>query len=346
MKKVKHNTGAQVTMTIQLRRKKQDMRNQKTIVITGASSGAGRAIALEFASKSEKLVLASRNLNALKELALECDELGAQVRCVEADVTVAGDLINLAAAADDFGGRIDVWVNNAGVLAVGEFDKMPMEVNAQVIQTNLIGYMNGAHAVLPYFKKQRFGVLINNISIGGFLPVPYGVAYSASKFGLRGFSGALRAELSGSANIHVCDVFPAFLDTPGIQHAANYTGKVIKPAPPVYDPKRVAMAIVDVAERPRAEVMVGSTSIFLRAASGLVPGLVTRSAKLVISQYLKSADPIPQTDGNLFLPLEFGNAVYGGWGLPGRPKAHRKYITAALVLGSAIGIFLLKARRA
>jgi short-subunit dehydrogenase len=125
------------------------MKNQKTIVITGASSGAGRAIALEFAGQHHKLVLSSRNGKALMELALECIELGAQVKCFEADVTIAADLINLAAAADDYGGHIDVWINNAGVLAVGSFDKIPMEVNTQVINTNLIGYMNGAHAVLP-----------------------------------------------------------------------------------------------------------------------------------------------------------------------------------------------------
>jgi short-subunit dehydrogenase len=318
------------------------MENQKTVVITGASSGAGRAIALEFASKSPKLVLASRNLKALQELALECGELGAEVRCVEADVTVAGDLINLAATADDFGGNIDVWINNAGVLAVGEFDKTPMEVNAQVIRTNLIGYMNGAHAVLPYFKKQKYGVLINNISIGGFLPVPYGVAYSASKFGLRGFSEALQAELSGWPDIHVSSLYPAFLDTPGIQHAANYTGKVVKPAPPVYDPRRVAMAIVKLSEHPKKELMVGSASLLLRAGYALFPGLVTGAAKLVISGYLKQAAPIPETDGNLFLPVNFGNAVYGGWGLPGRPKAHRKYVTA-FVLASAAGLFLMRA---
>jgi short-subunit dehydrogenase len=202
------------------------MQNRQTIVITGASSGAGKAIALAFAVERPKLVLASRNLDALKEVASECDQLGAQVRCVKTDVTQPGDLINLAAEADNFGGQIDVWVNNAGVLAAGEYDKIPMEVNEQVIRTNLIGYMNAAHAVLPFFKKQKRGILINNISIGGYLPVPYGVAYTASKFGLRGFSAALKGELAGWPDIHVCDAYPSFLDTPGIQHAANYTGKV------------------------------------------------------------------------------------------------------------------------
>ncbi|RYG12952.1 MAG: SDR family NAD(P)-dependent oxidoreductase [Chitinophagaceae bacterium] len=178
----------------------------RTIVITGASSGAGRAIALAFAERGERLVLASRNTAVLEELATECWKLGAEVKCVETDTANYRSVINLAAVADEFGGGIDVWVNNAGVLAVGNFEQIPMEVNTQVINTNLLGYMNGAHAVIPYFKHQKQGILINNISIGGYLPVPFGVAYSASKFGLRGFSQALKTELSAYKNIHI---FPA-----------------------------------------------------------------------------------------------------------------------------------------
>lgn len=125
-------------------------------------------------------------------------------------------MIALANAANDWQGSIDVWINNAGVLAAGDFDSTPMAVHEQVIKTNLLGYMNGAHAVLPFFKAQGCGIIINNISIGGFLPVPYGAGYTASKFGLRGWSEALKGELAQWPEIYVCDLFPAFLDTPGI----------------------------------------------------------------------------------------------------------------------------------
>lgn len=308
---------------------------KKTIVITGASSGVGRAIALEFAIQNDnRLVLAARNTAALNELATECEELGAEVKVVTTDVTNYQDMLNLASQADDMGG-IDVWVNNAGVLAIGRFDETPMEVAAQVIRTNLLGFMHGAHAVLPYFKMQGHGIIINNISIGGFLPVPFGAGYSASKFGLRGFSAALKAELAGFPDIHVCDAFPAFLDTPGIQHAANYTGKQLRPAPPVYDPKRVAMAVVKLANKPKREIMIGSTSILLRCAYGLFPRLTQSIAGTVIQHYLKHADPLPKTDGNLFNEVDYGNAVYGGWGLPGKPKVHRKFIAAGMLLVAA-----------
>lgn len=316
---------------------------KKTIVITGASSGVGRAIALEFALQNDRLVLAARNTAALNELAAECEELGAEVKVVTTDVTNYQDVLNLASQADDMGG-IDVWVNNAGVLAIGRFDETPMEVAAQVIRTNLLGYMHGAHAVLPYFKMQGHGIIINNISIGGFLPVPFGAGYSASKFGLRGFSAALKAELTGFPDIHICDAFPAFLDTPGIQHAANYTGKQLRPAPPVYDPKRVAMAIVKLAGQPQREIMIGSASILLRFAYALLPRLTQSIAGTMIRFYLKRADPLPKTDGNLFNEVDYGNAVYGGWGLPGKPKAHRKFIGAGLLLIAA-GLVLFSKKK-
>ncbi|MES2826773.1 MAG: SDR family oxidoreductase [Bacteroidota bacterium] len=315
-----------------------------TIVITGASSGAGSAIALAFAEKKRKLTLVSRNLTELQRIARECEQLGAEVQYLQADVTDPGAMINVAAAAFDFGGGIAVWVNNAGVLAAGSFEDTPVEVIDQVIKTNLMGYIHGAHAVLPYFKKQNRGVIINNISIGGFLPVPYGVGYSASKFGLRGFSSALKAELTSFKDIHVCDIFPAFLDTPGIQHAANYTGKRIKPAPPVYDPARVAKAVVYLADHPTSETMIGSLSYLLRASYALFPWITRTVTGAVIKGYLNQAEPIQKTDGNIFVPVPYGNAVYGGWGLPGKPKAHRKYLIAGLLLVTAAGLFKLSKR--
>ncbi|WP_129715660.1 SDR family oxidoreductase [Pedobacter sp. SYP-B3415] len=317
--------------------------NKKTVVVTGASSGAGRAIALAFAQNGDRIVLAARNEVSLEEVAEECRQLGGQTLVVTADLSDHRAAINLAAAATDFGPGIDVWVNNAGVLAVGKFDETPMEVTQQVIATNLLGYMNGAHAVLPYFKEQGHGIIINNISIGGFLPVPFGVGYSASKFGLRGFSAALKAELKKFPDIHVCDAFPAFLDTPGIQHAANYTGKMLKPGPPVYDPQRLAMEIVRLAEYPRSEKMVGSFSTVARIAYALFPSLTRNIAGTVIGTYLTQAEQIERTSGNIFNPVKYGNAVHGGWGIPGRPKAHRKYVAAGILL--SLGLLTAKLMR-
>lgn len=311
--------------------------NLQTIVITGASSGAGRAAALEFARYGANLVLAARNEAALEAVAAECREMHAEVLVIPGDTSDSKAMISLANAANDWQGRIDIWINNAGVLAAGDFDVTPMAVHEQVIKTNLLGYMNGAHAVLPFFKSQGHGILINNISIGGFLPVPYGAGYTASKFGLRGWSEALKGELTEWPEIYICDLFPAFLDTPGIVHAGNYTGKVLKPAPPVYDPVRVAQAMVAVAQHPRSSTYVGSASVLLKFAHALFPEIMTRTTGLVMRRYFKAADPITLSDGNVFNTVDYAMSTHGGFGVPGKPKAHRKYIAGALAAGFALG---------
>jgi len=311
----------------------------KVVVITGASSGVGRAAAVEFAGHRAMLVLAARRIDALNDLVTECEQSGAKAIAIQTDVTDAHAVIQLAAAANDFGGRIDVWINNAGVMAAGGFTDTPVEVHDQVIKINLMGYIHGAHAVMPYFKKQRSGILINNISIGGFFPTPYAVGYAASKFGLRGFSEALKGELHAWPDIYVCDLYPAFLDTPGIQHAANYTGKILKPAPPVYDPKKVGRAMVRIALHPRKSLTVGGVAYLLRLGYFLVPGLMRFVTAKVMETYFSQAEPTPATSGNVFAPLDFGTNVHGGWSMT--PQVKKKSINTGLLLGGLAASFLL-----
>jgi NAD(P)-dependent dehydrogenase (short-subunit alcohol dehydrogenase family) len=288
-----------------------------TIVIAGASSGIGRATALAFAREGARLVLAARRGEVLAELANECsrigEPLGAQAISVPTDVTDATAVQRLASAALERFGGIDVWINNAGVGAVGHFEEIPIETHVRVIQTNLIGHLHGAHAVLPHFKRKGRGILINTVSIGGWLASPYAVAYSASKFGLRGFSEALRAELEPFPEIHVCDVFPAFIDTPGFQHGANYFGREIKPVPPVYPAERVAAAMLSVAKRPRAVVSVGAPALAARPVHALLGDRASRALGWFMRRYLERAPAAPRGDGSLFESRSREAAVSGGW---------------------------------
>ena len=326
---------------MQTSRTEQDENNNgKVVVITGASSGAGRAIALAFARTGAQLVLAARREQALAEVVEQCQQAGAAALAVPTDVTDADAVQELADKAVNFGGRIDVWVNNAGVLAAGTFEKTPISVHDQVIRTNLMGYMHGAHAVLPYFKDQGYGVLINNISVGGYIPAPNAVGYTASKFGLRGFSQSLKGELYTWPHIHVCDVYPAVLDTPGMQHAANYTGRYIKPAPPIYDPQRVARAIVHLAQHPQESLTIGSAAVFLRLANLLAPGLTRRAASLMMDGYLKQAQPLPFTPGNVLLPVPYGTSIHGGWNA--QTSAEKRTKKVLLLAGALVGLLLMR----
>lgn len=291
--------------------KRRELRG-RTVVLTGASSGIGRAAALAFAETGAHLVLAARNLAALEEVAEQCRARGAQALVVPTDVTQADQVRALAAAAVERFSAIDVWVNNVGVGAVGAFTETPIEAHRRVIEANLLGHFHGAHAVLRHFMARKQGVLINMISLGAWAAAPYAAAYSASKFGLRGFSEALRGEMSGWPDIHVCDVYPAFMDTPGMAHAANYTGRRIKPAPPLYDPRLAADAIVSLARAPRPSATVGAAATALRAGHAVSPWLSSWIGARVVERYLKQAEVAPKGDGNLYAP-SVGNAIDGGF---------------------------------
>ena len=309
------------------------------VVITGATSGVGKAMALEFASYGAKLVLAARKKEALDEVVAECNALGAAAEGIVTDTRVSQEVQLLARAAFEFGGSIDVWINNAGVLAAGQLDEVPAIINENVIRTNLLGYINGAQEVLPYFKIQRTGILINNISVGGYLPVPYATAYSASKFGLRGFSEALKGELSAYPDIHVVDIYPGLLDTPGIQHAANYTGKVLKPAPPVSDPRKVARAVIKLVRNPRSKKTIGMMSGFLQLSYVLFPRLTRNITGMVIRKYLEQAKDIDHTSGNVLKPVNFGTGIDGGWRIKKIPREAK--IGLMIFTGVTIGGYLL-----
>ena len=322
--------------------------SEKTVVITGASSGAGRAAAIRFAAQRCNLVLASRNTAVLRSVAEDCEALGATVLVVPTDVTDSMAVEELARRAAEFRTGIDVWINNAGVLAVGALNDTPIAVHQQVIKTNLMGYMHGAYAVIPWFKQQGYGVLINNISVGGFLPVAYGTSYSASKFGLRGFFEALQSELSPYTGIHVCNMYPAFLDSPGIQHAANYTGVHVKPAPPVFDPMKLADKMVQLAQNPRSYTSVDPATPFFKIAYALVPRLTRRIMEKVMRTYFNHAPAIEASNGNVFAAVSYGNSVHGGWNNAADVKDRKRSMVKGLAIAGILttAVLVLKARKA
>jgi len=314
------------------------------VVITGASSGIGRAAAQAFARQGARLVLAARDAEALQDAVEECRQLGAEALSVPTDVTHNESMEALANAAAEFGrGRIDVWVNNAGVGAVGTFDETPLDAHEQVVQTDLLGYLRGAHVVLPYFKQQNAGVLINTLSVGSWVPQPYAVAYSAAKFGLRGFSHALRAELGSWPGIHVCDVYPSVVDSPGFRDGGNYAGRSLQPPSPLSDPREVAAAMVSLALHPRHTTSVGATATLLRFAHFVMPGF-DRLYGLVIGMSLGRAKRVPTSSGNLFHPPLGQRRVDGGWRR--ETNDERNLLLVGGVAAGLLGLYLCcRARR-
>ena len=313
--------------------------NKQVVVITGASSGVGRATALEFARYRCTVILAARQQNELEEVAAICQKLGAKALAVLTDVTDESAVNALAKAAYDFGGQINVWVNIAGVAIMGEFNDVPMAEHEKVIRTNLLGAVYGAYAVLPYFKKQESGTIINMNSVGGWVATPYSLAYSVSKFGLRGYSEALRAELYRFPQIHVCDVFPSFLDTPGTRHAGNYIGKVLKPVPPVTATTKIASVIVDLATNPRNSVTVGAVAYLVRLSNALLPGVAEFFMAKGLETYMKTGEDAPVTSGNVLNPTGTYNQVSGGY--TSKTITEKRVNAVAGIAAAAVGVLFL-----
>ncbi|RYF77050.1 MAG: SDR family NAD(P)-dependent oxidoreductase, partial [Comamonadaceae bacterium] len=137
----------------------------RSVVLTGASSGIGRATALAMAAEGASLVLAARSQGPLQALAQECEAWGVRVLAVPTDVTDPEAVKALAGRALDAFGHVDVWINNVGVGAVGSFEDTPLDAHRRVIEANLLGHVHGAHAILGAMRKRGQGTLINMISV-------------------------------------------------------------------------------------------------------------------------------------------------------------------------------------
>ncbi len=311
------------------------------VVITGASSGIGAATAIAFATKGARLVLAARGEAGLRDIADRCRAAGGAADIRVVDVTDPAAVTALATEARATLGGIDLWFSCVGVGVLGRFQDVPIADHTRVIESNLLSHMHDAHAVLPVFLDQDHGIWVNMISVGGFVATPYAAAYAASKFGLRGLSEALRGEVSKHPHIHICDVYPTFVDTPGIDHAANYTGAKLSLPPGALAPETVAKAVVRLARRPRNTTVVGAPAIALKLGQFAVPNLSAAMMNGFMDVWSRRADRDEATAGTLFTPPIDASGPDGG---RRRPDLRRKAGiaaggTAALGLAAAAAWF-------
>ena len=303
------------------------------VVITGASSGIGAATAIAFAREGAMLVLAARGKEGLDDVARQCREAGGSAEVRTVDVTDPDAVAAFAAEAQDILGEIDLWFSDVGIGVVGKYAEVPLEDHRRVIEANLLGHMHDAHAVLPVFLRQGHGIWVNMISVGGFVPSPYSAAYAASKFGLRGFSDALRAELQKHPHIHICDVYPTFVDTPGFRHAANYTGAKLSYPPGTLAPEKVADAVVALASQPRNTTVVGAPAALMKLSELAAP-LPAMLLGRFMDAWSKRADRTGDTEGALYAPERGASGIHSG-------QVEPQQRNTALMVGAGVALGVL-----
>ncbi|MFM2044635.1 MAG: hypothetical protein RLY86_3211 [Pseudomonadota bacterium] len=287
----------------------------RVVVITGASSGIGRATARAFAAEGATVVLSARREQALHMVAREITAAGGRAMVLVADVRDPGRLRHLAERAAEAFGGIDIWINNAGIAAFGTLDQIPEDAFAQVMETTFMGVVNGVRAVLPIFKAQGHGVLITTASVVGRVPTPYQSPYVAAKHAVLGFLECVRQELreEGQRSIQVGAVLPGPVDTPFWQHAANYTGREIQALPGTVTAEAVAGAMLRMARHPRREIGVGASARMLELGMALAGGRMERSLARTTRRHLFGPAAAGRGPRSLMRPDPNGTGTDGGW---------------------------------
>ena len=287
----------------------------KTYVVTGASSGLGRGVAERLGAMRANVVLAARRGNVLEDVAARIQAAGGTALVVPSDVSRQEDMQRLLDATLARFGRVDVWINNAAVGAIGRFDTIPVEDHARVVDVNLKGVIYGSHLALQQFKRQGGGTLVNIGSVESVVPLAYHASYAATKAAVLGLGRALNEELRLAGvgdRIRVATVMPWATDTPFFDHAANYSGRRGRMIM-MDDPAMVVDVIVRASVYPREEVPAGWKARGALWAHQLAPDTTEHlSANIAHAEQFEKASPLPPTSGSVHQTMQEGTGVDGG----------------------------------
>jgi short-subunit dehydrogenase len=288
--------------------------DQQVIVITGASSGIGLATALAAAHHGAHVVLGARSVDVLDEVAAHIAAEGGQAVAVEVDVSNRDQLQALARRAIDAFGRIDTWVNNAGVSIYGRLDEVDEVHSRRLFDVNFWGVVNGSLIALEHLRAGG-GALINLGSEASEAAVPLQGMYSASKHAVKGFTDSLRLELEADkVPVSVTLIQPTAVDTPYPEHAANWLDQEPKLPSPMIEVEKVASAILDAASSPTRSTKVGAMSVLNTAMAKFLPSLGDVMARQQIGRQQRDEAP-HRRDGTLYAPGHGGR-------VRGRGNAH------------------------
>jgi len=325
---------------------------EQVVVVTGASSGIGRETVLELADAGACVTAFARSEEALVSLSAQVERLGGDIHVVVGDVTDWAAVERAAFETVERFGRIDTWVNNAGISVYATIDQLTVDEIRRVTEVNYMGYVHGVKAAMPHLRAAGGGTVINVGSALSERAVPLQAAYVAAKHAVKGFTEALRVEMEREGGgIKVVLIEPSSMNTPLFDHARSKIGRRPAPIPPIYEPTVTAQAIVHAAEHPVAVIATGGASRLFSLVERFNPRLMDWWQLRGDSgaQEQKSDEPASGQD-NLFQPLPGPGSVYGRFGSNAKGSSaytevfelHPERKNVALAAGLASLILILR----
>ncbi len=290
----------------------------KTVVVTGASAGIGRAAARMFGARGDRVGLIARGEEGLAGAVRDVEAAGGTGLALPADVADYSQVDTAAERAEKELGPIDVWVNVAFTSVFAPFEEISPEEFRRVTEVSYLGFVHGTMAALARMKPREAGTIVQVGSALGERSIPLQSAYCGAKHAINGFTSSLRCELlHEKSGVHVTLVQMPAVNTPQFSWVRSRLSRHAQPVPPIYQPEVAARGIGYAADHPyRREYLVGSSTVGTIAANRVVPALLDRYLARTGYDSQQTSQPAPEdTQGNLYQPLDAaGETDHGAHG--------------------------------
>jgi short-subunit dehydrogenase len=325
------------------------VRNEaRTVVITGASAGVGRATALAFARRGWNIALVARDPGGLEGAAKEIEAAGGRAMTIPADVADADAIFAAAEKVIARWQAIDVWINNAMATMFAPIADISPEEFRRITEVTYLGYVYGTMAALTHMRSRNAGTIVQVGSALGYRAIPLQSAYCGAKFAIRGFTDALRSELQHDKSaIRLTMVQLPAVNTPQFDWARNKMSKRAQPMPPIHQPEPIAEAIFRASQNTPRELWVGFSTVRAILGTMIIPGLLDRFLAWKGYDGQLATEPKIEHVDNLFGPLSDHHAVHGRF--DDRARTHAPAVSPTVVraavaiagIAISIGIFMV-----